>query len=207
MKRLYVKWFLFSLAEIVVELASFFIVPFAVAYATIKKMDVLPNAMRWFETHDNDLDGDAGWKNEHLVSLNSSAYGAKRWLKRVLWLYRNRAYRFSYDVTGVTVGLCRVHVIGDPTIQNRPVGKSGWFYCEVFSHKFVPVAWCYMFVWQIPFLPSRCVRVYLGWKIKEIAETAARMSGGGWCYVGQPPKKYMSVHAANPLMGYAEGDK
>ena len=58
----------------------------------------LPLWLSWFDTYDNTLDGDDGWKYEHLLFLNckgDSLDPIRIYLKRVCWLFRNTAYTFS----------------------------------------------------------------------------------------------------------------
>lgn len=52
---------------------------------------------RWLDTIDNNLDGDDGWKSEHLSGSNPSSY----W-NQVRWLWRNGGNRFNYYVIGVS---------------------------------------------------------------------------------------------------------
>lgn len=116
----------------------------------------LPNWLWWFQTPDNSLDGDDGWKAKPL-------WGAPRYLRRVLWLWRNAAYGFSWGVLAVgrpdgTV----IKAIGDPLTSNLP-GHSGWYFKKLMYYTEV-LAFQFYFVRQWG-QTAKCLRVNMGWKL------------------------------------------
>ena len=157
-------WLIGAVLSTLVTLISIPLAPFLAAYATINRRDRLNGWMRYFETNDNDLDGDNGWHTEHMLLLESKNYGLKRWLKRWLWLWRNPAYTFGNEVCGAKIepGM-PIYWAGDPAISNRP-GKSGrlWIMCGPY--------WCYYRIFQWG-KSGKCLRIYLGWKLKPLAES------------------------------------
>lgn len=186
----FIKWMCLAVLSLVAMCFGYVLFNWlGAAISTALRMDRLPWWLSWFDTPDNPLDGDGGWRDEHLLFLNSNAYGFKRWLKRTLWLYRNCAYGFSESVCGAKLATnMPVRVYGDPFIQNRPHGKAGWFYATVGDDR-----WCFMFVMKWPFV-GICFRVYFGWKVKPEAELDM---------VAFPVTR-MLVFTGNPFMGFVK---
>ena len=182
-------WAVLAILSLLMNFVSYFVSPFAVALATLLRMDKLPKWLSWFDTPDNPLDGDGGWRDGHFLSLNETGYGWRRWLKRTLWLWRNAAYGFSESVCGALVmeELSQVSVYGDPTIQNRPHGKSGWFLCWVDHY------WSFMLVYRWG-QSDKCLRIYLGWKLKTEAERGEVLDS----------VTRMLVLSINPFMGFVQ---
>lgn len=50
----------------------------------------LRKSLSWFDTRDNSLMGDTGWRE--------SGHDGSKWLDRTKWLYRNSLYGFKWDV-------------------------------------------------------------------------------------------------------------
>lgn len=160
--------------------------PFVVPFANGSR---LPEKFAWMETHDNDLDGDEGWKTEHVVWLNVQSGDSlitaalKRWAKRTLWLWRNAAYRYKYDVLGAYLPHWQTPAIsGDIRTSDRP-GHAGslLIICGVY--------WEYYAV--IPYLSDRCVRLRFGWKLKGHAEA--------WLRGERHDDRAMRVQYINPV--------
>lgn len=53
----------------------------------------LPSLLSWFDTSDNSLYGDGGWKTEHCPYYRS-------YFGMVRWLWRNGGHNFNYRVLG-----------------------------------------------------------------------------------------------------------
>lgn len=159
-------WLAHALISFLATLLSYLIAPIIVPFAATR----LPKAFRWMETYDNDLDGDNGWKTEHFV-------GWPRYIKRVLWLWRNPVGTLDYWL-GATVDKPRVW--GDPKTSNRP-GHSGL--CFARSGRF----WMLYYVRQWG-ESKRCLRIYLGWKLMS----AVHGNRG----------RFPLVYSINPLMGF-----
>jgi len=83
---------------------SFIIVPFIVPFAS--ESGWLPASLYWFQTLDNSLDGDSGWKNEHRPYLDIPYENLSKWqryVSRVLWLYRNPVYGFEKTILNAEI--------------------------------------------------------------------------------------------------------
>ena len=59
----YLKWLLMVPVSLLVTVACVLFAPVIVLFAS--PMGWLPNWLWWFQTPDNSLDGDEGWKKEH----------------------------------------------------------------------------------------------------------------------------------------------
>ena len=95
---------------------------------------------RWLDTIDNTLDGDEGWKAEHLwPSKNPSDY-----FNQVRWLWRNGGNRFNYYVIGVP-------------FENRP-SWAFWSKTAIplFAGRFIDLR----FGWTDYHLQGRCKYVF-----------------------------------------------
>lgn len=55
----------------------------------------LPKWLSWFQTPDASLDGDSGWRN---TSKHPCVNKLPRYLRQVLWLWRNPSYGFNWTV-------------------------------------------------------------------------------------------------------------
>lgn len=66
----------------------------------------LPGWLSWFQTPDNDLDGDQGWREEHWQWRFRLPAVLATYVGRVGWLWRNPGYGFGWEwvdapVTGI----------------------------------------------------------------------------------------------------------
>lgn len=197
------RWLISTILALVCELL---LAPFVAAYIAWRTchdrqdtFDSITGLLRWFVTLDNGPDGDDGWKSEHFVSLNATDYGFKRFLKRWLWIgVRNRAYGLSQGPLSAELTSDYYAYYGDPTIENRPVGKSGWFFACT------PATFCWYSIHRWG-QSDRCLRVHLGWKSKTIAEQLERLKPA---LPSEPIKtRAMLVLSPNPLMGFIEPGK
>lgn len=53
-------------------------------------------SLSWFDTPDNSLMGDKGWRE--------TGHDGARWLDRTLWLYRNSLYGFKWTILSLPEG-------------------------------------------------------------------------------------------------------
>lgn len=86
---MYLKFLMLSIANLIVVILSYPIVPLAVLFAD-KETGRLPKIFRWFETHD-----DLGWgagTYEHAIGDAYKKYGKR--IALILWLWRNKGYTF-----------------------------------------------------------------------------------------------------------------
>lgn len=145
-----------SIAGMIMVSISYLLAPIVVLFAT--KEGWLPSWLNWFQTPDNSLDGDGGWRSEHFLWL--------RWVyaRRVLWLWRNPTYGFDVSVLGYKVPYAMMpEIIGDNLVSNIPLheGKVLRLYkeCDKVS--------CFQFylIKTYNFFGLRCIRLHFGWKI------------------------------------------
>ena len=89
-----IRYVLFAVASMVVNLLAYVLSPFLAAYSVWKDIDVLPYPWSLFHTHDNTLDG--GQKQGYRIG----ARGLSLWWQRVCWICRNPGYGFDAYILG-----------------------------------------------------------------------------------------------------------
>lgn len=162
--RMFWRWLRLWPLDFLSTLASYILAPFVVPLAL---GDHLPDGFHWMETHDNGLDGDAGWKKEHWQWRYFLPEWMATYVGRVGWLWRNPAYRFAHDVLGAQIpdGM-PVVILGDIKTADRP-GHGGWLLIMVGGY------WEFYLV--LPYgSTGRCLRARFGWKLKGYAESWLR---------------------------------
>lgn len=120
----------------------------------------LPKWLSWFQTPDNSLNGDDGFKSEHRWFRKDSDVDTNRvkiYINQVLWLIRNPSYGFDIDVLGKKPSGTR-RVFGDPEIQDQPQGKSGYLFITYDN------VWMLYLVKQYG-TSNKCFRFRAGWKL------------------------------------------
>jgi len=186
---IYIKWFLLLIVNL---FANYFInyplAPLVVLFADDKGW--LPSWLCWFQTPDNSLDGDHGWRTENMPYLKeSNRY--QRWVNRFSWLHRNALYGFSEQVLGVKyLVLCQsLFVIGDPLVGNGPPGKSGFVRRYLYQNgKLIAFQWYY--IRQFKCWPDKCLRINAGWKL--------------WSWTGTGTGSAQFVFSPSPFMHFSE---
>ena len=68
--------------------------PIAACFVTNDRR-FLRSPFKWLDTIDNDLGGDSGWKEEHLIGTDPYSY-----INRTRWLIRNGGNKISYGFFG-----------------------------------------------------------------------------------------------------------
>lgn len=121
----------------------------------------LPSWLGWFDTSDNSLYGDHGWRTKHCPDWNS-------YFGMVKWLWRNPAYGFECAVLSAKIGPDDVVAFsGDPWIEDQPNGKEG--YCLVRIGDY----WDFSYIKRIS--DNYCIKLHVGWKLKTYAEKPERV--------------------------------
>lgn len=171
-------WAILLVRNIYMTVTAMFFAPILPLFALGK--DHLPGWLSDFDTPDNPIYGDSGFRIDH----PNDTY----WT-RVLWLWRNPAYGFDVNVLGRRVYTWPVIVSGDPWIGNmaaasigRKTGQSG--YCRVKGDGCWE--WYYVRQWGNT---SKCVRIRLGWKLLGFAQRADGYPIGGlaqFCFSPNP---------------------
>jgi hypothetical protein len=162
---IYFKWLGLAFIALVAKYfiawpLTFFIVPLATSE------NKLPWWLSWFDTDDNTLDGDPGWRNENMpYRPENNRY--QRYVNRCFWLWRNSIYGFSRQVMGVQYQdlLCEtLDTVGDPAVSNGPPGVSGTVKRYLIRDgKLIAFQWYY--IRQYKRWPGICIRINIGWKL------------------------------------------
>ena len=189
------------LVELLLELLAFVVVPVALLFCK-KDDEHLPKIFRWFEDANDYYDGkcaaingDSGWREKHYPEPTNRTYKA-----RLLWLLRNKIGHFSSEILGVKVDEVNpysIETIGDPNITSNGGKESG--FCKVTCtlkdgrERFG----LYKVVRYKGFLSGFYCRIYVGWKLMDVAE----MNEYNKATFMQPDDKAFlkSVWAVNPL--------
>lgn len=189
------------LVELMLEILSFVVVPVALLFCK-KDDEHLPKIFRWFEDANDYYDGkcaaingDSGWRKEHYPEPVNRTYKA-----RLLWLLRNKIGRFSSEINGVKVDDVNpysIQTIGDPNIASNGGKKSG--FCKVTCtlkdgrERFG----LFKTIRYKGFLSGFYCRIYLGWKLMDIA--GANALNFKEFTQGDDKKHLKTVWCINPL--------
>lgn len=164
---IYLKWLLLLPVMIVVTILTFplaFVLPF---FAIEREgfLDngtkfglgwYLPNWLSWFQTPDNSLDGDEGWRTEHWQWRYKFSPKIATYIGRVGWLWRNPGYGVGVEyllgdpITGTYKG--------DLNVNDSP-GVEGQ--CFIYVQNLVQWVW----VRKIG-NTGKCFYFVFGWNIK-----------------------------------------
>ena len=160
--------------ELPLEIVGYIVVPIALAFCN-KQSEHLPKWARWFEDasdyyngENSAINGDSGWKKEHFKEPRNRTYFA-----RLLWLFRNRIGYFSSMVNGVKVSEIdplSVRVQGNIKVTNNGGAVSD--FCKV-TLKLKDGRSRFGFYKTIRykgFLSGFYCRIYIGWKLADVAE-------------------------------------
>ena len=187
--------------ELPLEILGYLIVPIALAFCD-KNSERLPKWARWFEDANDTysgvnsaINGDSGWRKEHFKEPKNRTYFA-----RLLWLYRNRIGYFSSKINGVKVSEIEsssVRVQGNIKVVNNGGAVSD--FCEVtLKLKDGRTRFgLYKTIRYKGFLSGFYCRIYLGWKLMDIAGANALNFKE---FTQKDDKKYLkTVWSINPF--------
>jgi len=159
--------------EIPLEILAFFVVPIALLFAK-ESDDHLPRCFRWFEDADDYYDGqsaaingDGGWRRDHFPPPKNRTYFA-----RLCWLLRNRIGYFSVKYLGIKVADVQpasVVTHGDVLITQNKGRKSGFCKVECRLKDGRERFGYYREIRYTGFLSGFYIRIYVGWKLMDIA--------------------------------------
>jgi hypothetical protein len=149
---------------------AYLVAPFVACFSDAAARRLFPS----FVTPDNPVTGDAGHEARWV--------GYPSYMKKVAWLWRNRAYGFSASVLKAqTAG--PVAIEGSARVSNRPLYEGRVL-------RWTPEGyWQWYYVRRNPLYPKRCIRINLGWKLWDAP---------GHSMFGQ------YVLSINPVSGYSE---
>ena len=162
------------IVELPLELASWVVVPIALLFCN-KQSERLPKWARYFEDasdlydgENSAINGDSGWRKEHFKEPKNRTYFA-----RLLWLYRNRIGYFSSRINGVKVSEIEPSSVitqGNPRVTSNGGVISD--FCKVTCKlkngrtRFG----LYKTIRYKGFLSGFYCRIYVGWKLLDVAE-------------------------------------
>ncbi|WP_148800577.1 hypothetical protein [Campylobacter concisus] len=166
--------FCIVIVELPLEIAGYIVVPIALLFCN-KQSEHLPKWARFFEDasdlydgENSAINGDSGWRKEHYPNGKNKTY-----LARLLWLYRNRIGYFSSRINGVKVS--EIDPSSVRTQGNIKVTSNGGVisdFCKVTcilkdgrSHFGL-----YKTILYKGFLSGFYCRIYVGWKLLDVAE-------------------------------------
>lgn len=187
--------------ELPLEIASFVVVPIALAF-TKPSDDRLPKWARWFEDANDYYDGqnaaingDGGWRRDHFPPPKNRTYFA-----RLCWLYRNRIGYFSSKYLGVKmddIEPASVVTDGDVLITQNKGRKSGFCKVECRLKDGRRRFGYYREIRYTGFLSGFYCRIYVGWKLMDIA--GANASNWHEYTQAEDKKALETVWAFHPL--------
>lgn len=178
------KFLCFIPAGVIFSLLSVLLAPLLPLFASNDGW--LPRWLLWFQTPDNSLDGDNGWKHEHWQWRYYLPYNVTIYVGQVGWLWRNRAYGFDKTVLGAKVHpQYTIEIIGDPKVSNRPLIEG--IVKRILKNSDGSVYWQIYYVkkWS----KTRCIRLNIGWKL--------------WGNP-KPNDRCQFVVSFNPFIGYSK---
>jgi len=182
---IYLKWLLMVPAMLVISALTFplaFVLPL---FAEMRE-GPLDNGTKWgkgwylpswlnvFQTPDNSLDGDEGWRTEHWQWRFKLPVKICTYVGRLGWLWRNPGYGFSvvrFDSAAPVVATYE----GNPAVNDSP-GVEGW--CLVHA------GGLFQLVWVKRISDSKCIYANLGWNIKGL--------------INDPRNRYTATFAFSP---------
>lgn len=98
------------------------------AFVLCAKDGHLPRWLAYFDTPDNSLDGDKGFRTKH-APFKGDQTGLKRYINRVFWLHRNCAYGFRWSVLAFKASPDAVLTFYGDTFatDNHPIREGCYF--------------------------------------------------------------------------------
>lgn len=157
------RWLILLVADLAVFVLAWLLAPILPAFAIGK--DHLPYELSYFDTPDNPLDGDIGYVMLHAPFKGYGVTGWRRYINRVVWLWRNPGYGFSYSVLGHQVNSMPRVVSGAPLVSdsvNLTVGRMHGLSGYVLVREGQAFEFYLVYRW---WRSSRCFRLRLGWKL------------------------------------------
>lgn len=152
-------WILFIPLNLGAVLVGYVLAPVIVLFCD--KDGWLPKWLWWFQTPDNSMDGDGGWKREHWQWRFELPEPLCTYVGRVGWAWRNPVYGFSLSVLAARPKEIPFTWFGNPDIRNASADKeaiNGWL---------IVTSGIYWNVYIIAPFFSRTFRLYLGWKLRS----------------------------------------
>jgi len=178
------RWLWLTPVSLLASLLNYPLAPLVVLFADDSGW--LPNWLRWFQTPDNSLDGDHGWKTEHRCFKGHPKVdqGWRRWVNRFRWLWRNSMHGFEREVLGFTpADGFKYSFRGNQSVGNRPLMNGLVLRAAVNPDGRAAFQFYFVKAWSGRY----CLRINLGWKIWQNPQ------------VGESCQHVISI---NPMMGW-----
>lgn len=164
---IYLKWLLLLPVMLVVTAITFplaFILPFFAKQEeglldNGTKTGVGPRLPKWlsiFQTPDNSLDGDEGWRVEHWQWRFKLPKPLATYVGQVGWLWRNPGYGVGRIILNAPFD---VSFTGNKNVNDSPLVEG---YCNVKANGL------FQFVWVKKITDTKCLYVVVGWNIKGL---------------------------------------
>jgi hypothetical protein len=161
-----IKYLLFIPISFLMYIQNFFTAPLVVLLSQSDEhgQSWLTSSWVWWQTPDNPLEGDEGYRTLHAPFKNPINFFQK-YINKVFWLYRNPMYGFNISVLGqILPDDFKFYSFGNAHTSNRPLSK-GIVLRLVYNNT---DAWFFQLYIVIPYWKnSRCLRLNLGYKIWE----------------------------------------
>lgn len=160
-----------------------------------KSWDRMPKWLRYYEDFNYGINGDPYWKAiEH-------ANGKEREYKwRVLWSWRN-ANTYDHEVNGFKTNLIStLGYVGDVKVSDNP-GHEGLLKMFV-NLKNGQQKFSYYYVKKSKLFKGKCLRCYIGWKLKDSLDDLLENGALGDKEGLRPTTQFVFV--VNPFMSYTE---
>ena len=151
---MYLKWALMVPVSLLLTVISF---PLALVLPFFAKNGWLPKWLWWFQTPDNSLYGDDGWKTEHWVWRYKLPAILATYVGMVGWLWRNPAYGFG--VVYMTGDPIIATFLGNERVNDDPLSEGK---ITVYSQDL------FQFVWCKKISSTKCLYFVFGWNIKGL---------------------------------------
>lgn len=179
------KWLVLAIASLAMTIANLFLAPVIALFVGADGW--LPKWLSWFQTPDNPVDGDTGWRTEHWLWRYRLPIPLSIYVGRVGWLWRNPVYGFAINVLGARTVRTDILVLrGKEKVGNRPL-REGWQYRKLYRRgKLIYWQFYYVKKWSDRF----CIRINLGWKL--------------WSFSDKESVLCQHVFSPNPFMGYMD---
>lgn len=149
-------WLVYVPVSLFATILSYFLAPILVFFCNSD--GYLPKWLWWFQTPDNPLDGDGGWKREHWQWRFKLPTPLATYVGRVGWLWRNPTYGFSINVLGAKNPPEPFNWYGNRDIKNGTNPVNGWL---------IVTSGVYWNVYIIAPFFGRTFRLYMGWKLRN----------------------------------------
>jgi hypothetical protein len=182
---IYLKWLLMVPVMLVISVLTFplaFVLPFFAVQREGWQNNgnrwnlgwYLPTWLSWFQTPDNSLAGDYGWKTEHWQWRYKLPAPLRSYACVVGWLWRNPGYGVGVVRFDSAVPVTATYS-GNAAVNDSP-GVEGW--CLVHA------GGLFQLVWVKRISAGKCVYCNLGWNIKGL--------------INDPRNRYTATFAFSP---------